>query len=203
MPDQGPSTATPIPADAVVSPSSPIAPAPSLQQQLRQSRKRAANKQAKAFQIPGYDPPLWGTFRALDDYSDVRRFVIAHVDVPDEAEKELLIAADTLAASCTELYVEVGGVRGELEILKQGFTPTSAAYLVTETDADGNDIIDPATGEPKPIQVDNECQAVFAIFPNTSSIMELYGEMKSYFSSAGAKADEETLGNGAAPSSAA
>jgi hypothetical protein len=166
----------------------------SLQQQLRASRKRAANKQTEDFQIPGYSPALWGTFRAMDDYSDVRRFVIAHVDVADEAEKELLIAADTLAASCTDLYVKIGDTRADLEIAPQGFTPQSAAYLVTEPDGQGGE---------RPVQVDSDRQAVFAIFPNTSSIMELYGEMKSYFNNAGIAADEELLGNAAAPSSAA
>lgn len=175
-------------------------PQMSLRDQLRASRKAAQNRQTKAFEIPGYDPPIYGTFKALDDYADARGIVLEHQNEPDEAARELLIACDTFVASCTEIYPVINGVRAALEIPAPGFTPAVAAELVVETDAEGEDVLDEA-GDPVPVKVDNARQAVLAIFPNTLSIMTLFAEIDAWFQNgAGPKSDRVLAGNSPAPS---
>jgi len=154
-----------------------IEPANTLQAELRAARARAMHKHTRDFAIPGYGGRLWGTFRALDDYAEVRKIVLEHRRVPDEAEGEVLIAADTLVKSCDSVYAVRHGERTDL-----GMTlgRQLAEFL----------------GEP----VENDRQAIFAIFPDTLTVMSLYGEIDRWIRAVGVEADEETAGKSQAAS---
>jgi len=148
------------------------APANTLQAELRAARAHATRKHTRDFAIPGYGGRLWGTFRALDDYADVRKIIVEHRDHHDEAERELLMAADTLVKSCEGVYALRHGERTDL---RMGLGQQLAEFL----------------GEP----VENDRQAVFTIFPTTLAVMTLFGEVDLWIRAVGVQATEEAAGN--------
>jgi len=155
------------------------APTPdgSIQGALRAALAAAQHRQNKDFPIPGYSGRLWGTFRALDDYTDVRGIVAGLDRVSDDATKELYIAADTIIKSCVGVYALMDGEKHELPY---GMGIGLADYL----------------GQ----QVDTDRQAVFALFPGTLAVMGLLADLDAWFKDADAKSAEETAGNSEAPS---
>lgn len=148
-----------------------------LQNDLRAVKKRAQNRHSEDFAIPGYGGRLWGTFKALDDYADVRAVVEKHSTITDPALNELHIAADILVKSCVEVFAVEDDKKHPLGM---GLGAALADYL----------------GDP----VENDRQGVFAVFPNTLAVMTLYGELDRWFKAVDVESSKEAAGNSVAPS---
>lgn len=151
----------------------------SLQDQLRAARLRALHETTQDFEIPGTAGTLWGTFKALDDYREVREIVKSNAATGDEAEQEMNVAADTLVRSCVGVYAK-DPETGEIQQLDMGLGVQLAEYY----------------GE----TVDTDRQAVFAIFPGTVSIVTLFAQLEAWFAKTGRKATGDLAGNSPAQS---
>jgi len=149
-----------------------------LQDELRAAKARATNRQTRDFPIPGYEGRLWGTFRALDDYADVRAIIAEHGKVADAAEQEQLIAADTLVKSCTRVFALRDGEQHDLGM---GLGRDLAAFLGDE--------------------VENDRQGIFAVIPNSLLLMSFYGEIDRWFRGTEAAATSEASGKSEAANS--
>jgi hypothetical protein len=150
-----------------------------LQEQLRAARADAQHRQNEDFPIPGYGGRLCGTFKALDDYSEVRQIIASNAKITDPAQQELYIAADTITRACVTVYALEGETRHPLEM---GIGAQLAAYL----------------GE----EVENDRQGVFAIFPSTVAVMGFFADLDKWIKQAGETSDRQvTEGNSVAPSS--
>ena len=159
-------------ADAVAA---PFAGETSLQARLRASHAREVKRVTGEFEIaPGvFDPPLWGVFRALDDYSERRQAAFRHQNVADDAERELLGAADAIVTACEDVYALVDGEKVSLGVR---IGKPLADYLG--------------------IPADNDRQAIFALFKRgTMQIGDLFADIVTLSSRAADKATEVDAGN--------
>jgi hypothetical protein len=145
----------------------------SLKDQVRFSRARIQHTKTRDFEIPGYQPQLFVTFKALDDYTETREIGARHENVPDEAQREMYVAADTLIAASTDSYGILDGERVEIGL------PLGAA-LAARLDHDG---------------AENDRQAVFQIFPSTMSLMRTFIELDGWTQQVARGTDEELEGN--------
>lgn len=172
--------------DQTIAPIEPSAPASvepaesfdSLKTKLQAARRRAQNLPPEDFPIPGSANTLWGTFKVLTDYVELREVVSAQGSATTEAEGELYVAAETIAKSCTELYALIDGQKKPFEM---------SIIQVANTYYDA--------------VAENDRQAVFAIFPDTSSVAEFAGNLDTWFETARSRADEVVSGNSEAASS--
>lgn len=164
-------------------PVEPAAPAPadplaSLQGRLQESRKRAQNRETKDFAIPGSDDTLWGTFKVLTDYGDLRAMVLVREEAPTEQDADLYTMCERIVRSCTAVYTLIDGKQRPLD-MTIGVKLANTYYSPVDTDR----------------------QAVFAIFPDTASIAEFSGDLTIWAEGAGTAADEVVSGNSEATGS--
>jgi hypothetical protein len=151
-----------------------------LQAQLRASIAQAQQRRTKDFEIPGYDPPLWLTLRAGDEYGEMRSIAEPHANVLPEAERDMRIAADTLIAMCLDAFAMVDGEKRSLGVtLGLGL----AAYIGLEAE--------------------NDRQAAFLIFgqgqaTRTMPLMTMFAEYQAWSQSNLPASVREAAGNSAA-----
>lgn len=150
----------------------------SFREQLLAARERSLRSRTVELEIPGYERRLWGTFRAIDDYSEVRAIVRRHQQRAD-AEQELHVAADTLLAACVDCYGLEDGQRHPLDV-KLGLPLAGMLGL-----ADG---------------CDNDRQALFAVIPSTMAVMTLFAEYDQWLKGARQEAEDDLQGESGAPS---
>lgn len=134
------------------------------------SRKQAAHEET--FEVPGYDGKLWATYRPLD-FRVARRIGQRHERLRDEVEKELRVAADTLASACVSCEARIDGETHKL--------PPLGAELVKQIGLDG----EPET----PIQ------AVLMIFPSEMAVVRQFVELQGAEDTANDQIDDELAGN--------
>lgn len=151
----------------------------SLKDQLLAARAAVQHSKTSDFEIPGYSGRLGATFRALDDYSEVRAIIKRHERVPDEALRELYVAADTLVEASTDTFALVDGEQHAL-----GVTLGLPLYGYLELDEGA----------------ENDRQAVFALFPSTMSLMTLFADYDQWMKGAQRKTESELAGKSDAPS---
>jgi hypothetical protein len=159
-------------------------PKTSVKQQLIAARQAAQSVTTVDLEIPGYGGRLWGTFRALDEYSEVRAIIAANSQIRDDADRELYNGADTLLAASLDTYALLEDGSKEPLGLKLG--AKLAAYL---------ELNDPETDR----------QALIGgrgvgIFPGTMSVMTLFTQYDLWLKTARREVEEELEGNSGAPS---
>lgn len=154
----------------------------SLQGQLRASIAKAQSQRTEDFVIPGYEPTLWVTFRATDQYGEAREIVTRHANVPDEATKEIYVAADTLAAMCLDTFAIVDGKKQSLGV-KLGCE--LAAYLGQEAETDRQGVLT-VYGQGDPVR--------------TMPLMTAFAAYEEWSQTAAVKSVQEAAGNSQAPS---
>lgn len=131
---------------------------------LRDLAQRRVGQTTKDFAVPGYDRRLWATFRALTEYADVRRPVVEHQGIPDDAEREVLMAVDTLLAATVGAYALMPD--GEKVDLGVPLGLGLAGHLGFSG-------------------LENDRQAVLAIFKTgTADLMEFFGDVTRFFDEA-------------------
>jgi hypothetical protein len=116
------------------------------------SKKQAAHEEV--FEVPGYGGQLFARYRPLD-FREARRIGQRHEALRDEVEKELRVAADTLASACISCEAHIDGEVKEL--------PPLGLKLCEDIGLDG-----PET----PIQ------AVLEIFPSEMSVVRQFVELQ-------------------------
>jgi hypothetical protein len=151
---------------------------------VRAARAAAQHRHTKDFEIPGFEGTIWGTFRALDKWSDVRGIVDRHSHL-DGAEQQVNVAAETLLKSCVTLYGVDGTQRAPLNM---GLGVQFAEYVEEGSTASPDGI--PMT----------DLQAVFVAIPNEVQLVMLYTALESWYEGVGVKTDAVQVGNSAAPS---
>lgn len=152
--------------------------APSFKDQLIAARTAAQHSTAVDLEIPGYGGRLWGTFRGLDDYTEVREIVTRHERVTDVATREMYIGADTLVAASVDTFAMIDGEKHPLGVT---LGLPLAGYLEMEG-------------------AENDRQAVFAVFPSTMSVMTLFTEYDQWLKGAGREVEAHLEGEAVAPS---
>lgn len=149
----------------------------SLKDVLLAAREEAQRDKTVDLEIPGYGGRLWGTFRALDDYTELRALVQrARDEGQDDMTRELYAGADTLVRACTDTYAREGeekhplGKRLGLEL---------ASYLGLD-------------------DADTDRQAVFLLVPSSLALMSLFADydawLKGTFQSAIGAAEGKSEG---------
>ncbi len=114
------------------------------------SRKQAAHE--VTLEVPGYEGKLWATYKPLG-FKAARRIGQHHENLRDEVEKELRVAAETLAAACTKTEARIEGQTVELPPLglelceKIGLegpeTPVQAVMAIFKAEDDeGTDLVE-------------------------------------------------------------
>lgn len=160
-----------------------IRPTPSVAEHLRNSfRERQGNK-VESFPIAGYDG-LFVTFRALDDYAEVRNAVgevVKRRGVP-EAEREIEIGIETLKLSSIGSYAMIDGQKIDIG-LPLGIDLYDYIFAA-DPDSD-----DEPTHKP---QTDNE--AIILLFDNTMALMLLASRLDRWFKGEAVTTDEALLG---------
>src|SRR5215471_3002672 len=133
----------------------------SLKAQIQAARERALHNRTHDFPIPGTDDTLWGTFRALDDWGEVRGIAKAALAASnDETTQELYIAADNLVRSCIDIYAF--DAEGQKHSIADGLTLDLA-----------HELFEGVALTPR--------QAVFEIFPTTKSVALFFAELETWF----------------------
>lgn len=151
----------------------------SLQAQLRAMAQRTQQRKTVDLAIPGYDGRLWGTFRALDDYSEHRKIVARHERLQTE-QQELYIAADTLIAASVDTFAVLED--GQREPLNLRLGLALAGYLGLEG-------------------AETDRQAVFMLISSTMQIVELYVELEQFRKASTRETVDELVGESEAASS--
>lgn len=154
----------------------------SLRDQLRAARSRAERRSTRDLEIPGYEGRLWGTFRVLEEYKQIRDIGRRVEKIADETDQELAIAADIIVESCTGIYAKLPD--GEKQPLEQGLGAALAQFLF----------------EPDPA-ITSDRQGIYMLFPSTLSVAVFYSELSQWFAHESSSLDAETSGNSEAPSS--
>jgi hypothetical protein len=164
----------------------PVAPdLRTLQGLMREARAAATTSHTVDIPIPGIkiDAPgfgpgeLWGTFRALDDYREMRKIGKRHERVRDEATRELEIAADVLVRSSVTTFLRIDGY-GDVPLdMPVG---TELAIWIGAC-APGADVRD--------------AEAAFMVFPNTYQLAIAAQKITDLSDAAGQQADEELSKN--------
>lgn len=172
---------TMVPPVGVIADRGPVAPTPSVAQHLRDSANRARQHKTRSMRLPDYDG-LYVTFRALDDYREVRaaiREVLKRRGVRPE-DREVEIAIETLLLASTGSYAEIDGRRHDIGL------PLGVELY---------DYIWPAEGEDE-VRPSSDSQAVVLLFgSNTVQITAMAAELDMWFKDTGRLVDEELLGN--------
>lgn len=131
-------------------------------------------------EIPGYEGlRLWASFRVNDDYVDNKQMVAAHEAEPDADQQELAVAAESLLRACVGVFAMDGDTR------------------IDVTDDDGQPILlGKALCDYLGIDsVDNDLQAMFALYPGTMSIATSFARLEKWAVDTGQKVDAALLGN--------
>lgn len=146
----------------------------SIGDKLRAAREKHSGSREKTFEVQGFDGQLFATYRALG-YKEARRIGGLHTGVKEIAERELRVAADTLAAACTGTEAVIDGERHKLPPM--GMALNTALGL-----------------EPG----ENPKQAVMALFPADVALMAHFEGVGAFIEDVEAEADEaveDQLGN--------
>jgi hypothetical protein len=114
---------------------------------------------------------LTAHYRALDFRED-RKIGQRHRAVADEIEREVRLAADTLAASCTRCEAHIDDEVHEL--------PPLGLQLTQKLGIDGPE---------------NDVQAVLALFPSERAMVEQFVELEQWTSAVNRAVDTELAGN--------
>jgi hypothetical protein len=160
-----------------------VRPTPSVAEHLRKSFRAKQGNKIESFPIAGYDG-LFVTFRALDDYAEVRNATVEVVKrrgVP-EAEREIEIGIETLKLSSIGSYAIIDGQKIDI-----GLPLGVDLYdYIFAADPDADD-----APEHRP-QTDNE--AIILLFDNTMALMLLASRLDRWFKGEAISTDEELLG---------
>jgi len=152
----------------------------SLKDQILAARAAGMEARTEDFEIPGFGGRLWGTFRALDDYAEVRKIGQRLEKVHDPVEQEMCVAADTLIRASVDCFAVIDGERHPLDAT---FGLPLGKYLGLAEEGD------------------TARQAVFGLFEGkTMDLMTLFNRYSEWRQGAQAQVDEETEGKSEAPS---
>lgn len=164
----------------------------SLREQMRARRRAGQAQRTTDIEIPGFaGSELFIVCRALGDYHEERQIAqrVQDEKVHDVTDQELNVAADSLVLAGVGSYVKTDGQRVDL----------GASLGIALCDA-----LDPPggrpDGEPPLFHADSDRQAVFELFPDTSSVVLAYMQLNQFTREAGYKTDEELQGNSPAAS---
>lgn len=156
-----------------------VTPTPSVAEHLRESFRRRQGNKTKDVKIPGYDG-LYVTFRALDDYTEVREAIkdIARKRGIPEGDREVELAVQTLLLAAVDSFAIINGERIDIgQPLGLGLYD----YIFPEEDE----------GEERPM---TDAQAVIALFDNTMALMVTAATLDQWFRGEGVDTEEELLG---------
>ena len=90
--------------------------ADSLKDQILAARTAALGEHTEDFEIPGFGGRLWGTFKALDDYAELRQIGKRHEGITDQVEREMAVGADTLLEANTDTFALIDGKKEPLGV---------------------------------------------------------------------------------------
>lgn len=160
-----------------------VVPGLSFRDKVRAARTAAQNRKTKDFKIPGFEGTIWGTFKALDKWADVRGIVDKYAHLTD-GEDELMIAAETLLRSCVTLYGLDNGVRAPLDM--------TLGVQFAEWVEEGSTV---TTGPPM-----TDLQAVFVAIPDEVQLVKLFTRLEQWYTGEDEGTSAEQVGNSVAPS---
>lgn len=113
-------------------------------------------------------------YRAMT-YREDRQVGQRHKAISDEVEREIRLAADTLASACTGCEIHIGD-----EVFEKG--PLGLA-LANELGLDG---------------AENDIQAVLALFPSERAMIEQFVELEAWVKAVNAGVDDDIEGKSVA-----
>lgn len=158
----------------------PVIASQSVAEHLREAfRKRQSNKTID-LEIPGYSGGLFGTFRALDDYAEVRDAIQGPAKKMgiSEADRDLEIAVNLLLLASVSSYAIVdGGQRVDIP------HPLGLGLY---------DYIFPAEDEME-ARPGSDSEAVHMLFQNSMALMRTAGLFDQWSRGEGALTDEELV----------
>lgn len=156
----------------------PVIASQSVAEHLREAfRKRQSNKTVD-LEIPGYGG-LFGTFRALDDYAELREAIqdVAKKRGISEADREVEIAASTLLLASVSSYALVDGQHVDIP------HPLGLGLY---------DYIFPAEDEME-ARPGSDSEAVHMLFDNSVSLVVTAARLERWFAGEGVATDGELL----------
>ena len=136
------------------------------------SKKQAAHEEI--FEVPGYDGQLFAVYRPLD-FREARRIGQRHERLRDEIEKELRMAAESLASACIRCEAKIDGETHEL--------PPLGLALAQQIGIEGPE---------------NDLQAVLAIFPSEMAVVNQFVAVQGSETASNGQIDTELEGNSGA-----
>jgi|ERR1700752_65639 len=180
MPVEAGAPVPPLPGEDVPAPTS-------LQAKVRAARARAQQRSTIDLEIPGTDGTLWGTFRGIDDVKERVRIGKPYERIRDESVQAYEIAAEMLRVACIDCFVPLDGfipgkaIAGDRFSLEMPLGKALAVWM---------DVV-PA-GSTAAI---TDHDAVFLIFPSTTSIVETGAALHRFSTRIGQQADADAEGN--------
>lgn len=143
----------------------------SLGERLLEARSKKQAAHEEVFEVPGYDGQLFARYRPLD-FRRAREIGQHHERLRDEIEKELRVAAETLATACLGCEARIEGQTHQL--------PPLGVELCNEIGLEGTE---------------NPIQAVLAIFPSEMAVVRQFVALQGAEESANGQIDTELEGN--------
>lgn len=164
-----------------------IQPGQSFRDKVRAARAAAQHRSTQDFEIPGFDGTIWGTFKALDQYADMKALFKPYEHLADD-ERELMTAAEIVVRACVGLYGVDGGVRAEVDPPGMRLGVQFAEWVQ-----------EGSTGTPDGLPM-TDVQALMAvIIPNQIQLTMLASKLEAFNEGTSAKTDEAQVGNSVAP----
>ena len=163
-----------------------VSPTQSVAEHLRESFRQRQGNKTKDVRIPGYDG-LFVTFRALDDYTEVRDAIkdVARKRGISEGEREVEIAVRTLLLASVSSHAVINDRRVEIDLpLGLGLYD----YIFPAEPGEEGDII-------PEVRPESDTEAVVMLFDNTMALVVTAASLDQWFRGEGVDTDEEILGN--------
>jgi hypothetical protein len=163
-----------------------VVPEQSVAEQLRASFAVAQTQRTTEIRIPGYTPALFGVFRGIDDYSELRQMIVGvvkktrYLPKGQLAQQQIALGSETIIRASTDTYV----LKDDGEKVVLGKRMGIELY----------DLIfpDEGSGSYRPM---TDSEALILLFPlGTSSLMTVAAELDQWMKDASQLTEEELLG---------